>query len=100
MTIIVCKSGSALVTVTGEVDDGEAADFCFALLDAVRVGRPPLEVDLTGVTFMGASGPKAVDDAARVAAPSDRRPAPRDARRRLLRSIESLGIGETLEVTD
>ena len=98
MTIAVFKTGPARVTVTGEVDASNAADFCVALLDGARRGKPPLEVDLAGVTFMDSTGLRAIEDASEALAASGSRVVLRNAPAHVLRIIEILGIGDSLRV--
>jgi anti-sigma B factor antagonist len=99
VTIAIFKSSQSSVTVTGEVDASNAAEMCLALLDAARRGRPPLEVDLAGVTFMDSTGLRAIDEAAKTLAVSGSRLVLHNAPRHVLRIIEIMGIGETVLVS-
>jgi anti-anti-sigma factor len=99
VTIAVFESAPALVTVTGEVDASNAAEFCVALLDAARAARPPLEVDLAGVTFMDSTGVRAIEDACEALAAAGSGVVLQNAPRQVLRIIEILGLGESLTVS-
>ena len=98
VTVAVFKSSPESVTVTGEVDASNAAEFCLALLYAARRGRPPLHVDLGGVTFMDSTGLRAINDAAQALAASGSGLVLRNAPRHVLRIIEIMGTGETVLV--
>lgn len=96
--VTVSESGDARVSVVGEVDGSNAADFCLEILGLARKWDRTLEVDLAGVTFMDSTGLRALDDAARALSASGFRLVLSNPPRHVRQIIDIIGVGASLQV--